>query len=260
MFVKQMPITIRKRTGKTDPSLALRMTRGVESVGRGFPDGPWCCAGCGARRLGAPNHVSAHCFLLCERTGETFKDHFASLLEKETGFGIQRKRGSRVGQVAPNSDPAARLYAPIVDQPRLRQTTPAEQGQAVVLSQLFSPPARVGIGTWWRCLVLPLLRRGMVLIAVWAGVAACGAVPSIFPIHASLFSFPFLCGARPPRRAPGAALVVGRDDSARHGTALRSRHSEAKPKNPFSRPLRDGGDGSFAGAQDDAGVCRTTRG
>ena len=82
MFVKQMPITIRKRTGETDPSLALRMTRGVESVGRGFPDGPWCCAGCGARRLGAPNHVSAHCFLLCERTGETFKDHFASLLEK----------------------------------------------------------------------------------------------------------------------------------------------------------------------------------
>ena len=40
MFVKQMPITIRKRTGETDPSLALRMTRGVESVGRGLPDAP----------------------------------------------------------------------------------------------------------------------------------------------------------------------------------------------------------------------------
>ena len=26
MFVKQMPITIRERTGETDPSLALRMT------------------------------------------------------------------------------------------------------------------------------------------------------------------------------------------------------------------------------------------
>ena len=34
MCVKQMPITIRERTGETDPSLALRMTRG-ESVGRG---------------------------------------------------------------------------------------------------------------------------------------------------------------------------------------------------------------------------------
>ena len=163
-----------------------------------------------------------------------------------------------MGQVAPNRNPAARLYAPVEVRPRPQWTARAEQGKPVVLSPLFSPPARVGIGTWWRCLVLPLLRRGMVLIAVWAGVAECGAVPSIFPIHASLFSFPFLCGARLPRRAPGAALVVGRDDSARHGTALRSRHSEAKPKNPFSRPLRDGGDGSFAGAQDDAGVGADT--
>ena len=32
-----------------------------------------------------------------ERTGETVKTHFASLPEKETVFGIQRKRGSRGG-------------------------------------------------------------------------------------------------------------------------------------------------------------------
>ena len=27
-----------------------------------------------------------------------------------------------------------------------------EQGQVVVLSPLFSPPAWVGVGRWWRCL------------------------------------------------------------------------------------------------------------
>ena len=33
-----------------------------------------------------------------ERTGrDDLKDHFASLPEKETVFGIQRKRGSRAG-------------------------------------------------------------------------------------------------------------------------------------------------------------------
>ena len=32
-----------------------------------------------------------------------------------------------------------------------------EQGQAVVLSSIFSPPARVGVGAWWRSLVFPLL-------------------------------------------------------------------------------------------------------
>ena len=40
-----------------------------------------------------------------------------------------------------------------------------EQGKPVVLSPLFSPPAWVGGGAWWRCLVLPLLRRGRVVLA-----------------------------------------------------------------------------------------------
>ena len=40
-----------------------------------------------------------------------------------------------------------------------------EQGKAVVLSSIFSPPAWVGIGIWWRCLIFPLLRL------MWA---ACG--------------------------------------------------------------------------------------
>ena len=80
---------------------------------------------------GAPNHVSAHCFLLRERTGETFSKPISfSLPEKETVFEIQRKRGSRGGQVAPNRDPAARLYAPVEVRPRPRWTTWVEQGQA----------------------------------------------------------------------------------------------------------------------------------
>ena len=84
-----------------------------------------------------------------ERTGETVKTHFASLPEKETVFGIQRKRGSRGGQVVPNRLSAARLYAPIEHQPRPRWTTWAEQGKPVVLPDLFSPPARAGITAWF---------------------------------------------------------------------------------------------------------------
>ena len=72
-----------------------------------------------------------------------------SLPEKETVFGIQRKRGSRGGQVAPNRFSAARLYAPIEVRPRPQWTTWAEQGQAVVLSHLFSPPAWAGDAAWF---------------------------------------------------------------------------------------------------------------
>ena len=32
-------------------------------------------------------------------------------------------------------------------------------------------------------------------------------------------------------------LFVGRDDSERHGITFQARHSEAKPKNPFFRPI-----------------------
>ena len=97
--------------------------------------------------------------------------------------------------MVPNRNPAARLYAPVEHQHRPQVTPPVEQGKLVVLSHIFSPPARVGVGTWRRCLVLPLL---------WDGV------PSLLPIHSSLFPITSLCGARLPRRAPGAALFVGR--------------------------------------------------
>ena len=40
MFVKQMPITIHERTGETDPSLALRMTRGGGKCGARLPRRP----------------------------------------------------------------------------------------------------------------------------------------------------------------------------------------------------------------------------
>src|SRR5699024_6161375 len=50
--------------------------------------------------------------------------------KRETVFGIQRKRGSRGGQVAPNRLSAARLYAPVEVRPRPQWTTPAEQGKA----------------------------------------------------------------------------------------------------------------------------------
>ena len=66
---------------------------------------------------------------------------------KRNGFGIQRKRGSRGGQVVPNRVSAARLYAPVEHQPRPQWTTPAEQGNPVVLSHIFSPPGPVGVGT-----------------------------------------------------------------------------------------------------------------
>ena len=69
---------------------------------------------------------------------------------KRNGFGIQRKRVSRGGQVVPNRVSAARLYAPVEHQPRPQWTTPAEQGNPVVLSHIFSPPAWVGIGAWLR--------------------------------------------------------------------------------------------------------------
>ena len=81
-----------------------------------------------------------------KRTGETVKDHFASLPEKETVFGIQRKRGSRGGQVAPNRFSAARLSAPIKDRPRPRWTTPVEQGKPVVLSHFFRRLRGCGTG------------------------------------------------------------------------------------------------------------------
>ena len=77
--------------------------------------------------------------------------------------------------MVPNRNPAACLYAPIVDQPRPQVTPPVEQGKPVVLSDLFSPPAWVGVGAWWRS--------------------------PVFPIHSSLFPLTFLCGARRPRRA-----------------------------------------------------------
>ena len=43
-------------------------------------------------------------------------------------------------------NPAARLYAPVEDQHRPQETPPVEQGKAVVLSHIFSPPAWVGAG------------------------------------------------------------------------------------------------------------------
>ena len=58
--------------------------------------------------------------------------------------------------MAPNRNPAARLYAPVVDRHRPQVTPPVEQGKAVVLSHIFSPPAWVGVGTWRRRLVFPL--------------------------------------------------------------------------------------------------------
>ena len=115
-----------------------------------------------------------------------------SLLEKETVFGIQRKRGSRGGQVAPNRFSAARLYAPIEVRPRPQWTTPVEQGQAVVLSDIFSPPARVGVG------------RGA---AAWYSLC-CGAQRRLFTIHSSLFSLPSICGAYLPGCDHGIQLPL----------------------------------------------------
>ena len=79
----------------------------------------------------------------------TVKTHFFFPQEKETVFGIQRKRGSQRGQVAPNRVSAARLSVPIEVRPRPQWTTWAEQGQAVVLSHLFSPPAWAGDAAWF---------------------------------------------------------------------------------------------------------------
>ena len=101
-----------------------------------------------------------------ERTGETVKTHFASLPEKETVFGIQRKRGSQAGQVVPNRVSAARLYAPAQHRHR-PWPPPLEQGKPVVLSHLFSPPAPVGVGARRRLFYLftlphylfPFIRR-----------------------------------------------------------------------------------------------------
>ena len=123
-------------------------------------------------------NTNQHTFL---EKRDAFKTRFFFPAGKRTVFGIQRKRGSLAGQVVPNRFSAARLYAPVVVRPRPRWTTWAEQGQAVVLSPLFSPPARVGVGAWRRRLVFPLSRDG---------------VPSLLPIHSSLFPLPFLCGAR----------------------------------------------------------------
>ena len=104
---------------------------------RAFPGPPDC----------APNHVYGHCHpVMWKDGGDGSKTISFSLPEKETVFGIQRKRGSRGGQVAPNRVSAAPLYAPVEDQPHPQWTTQAEQGQAVVLSDIFSPPARVGVG------------------------------------------------------------------------------------------------------------------
>ena len=88
----------------------------------------------------------------------TFKTRFFFPAGKRTVFGIQRKRGSQRGQVVPNRDPAARLYAPVEVRPRPQWTTSVEQGKPVVLFPLFSPPAWVGVETWWRCLIFPLSR------------------------------------------------------------------------------------------------------
>ena len=49
-----------------------------------------------------------------------------------------------------------------------------EQGEVVVLSDIFSPPAWVGIGMWWRCLIFPLLRL------MWA---ACGCSEGRFVVR-----------------------------------------------------------------------------
>ena len=52
----------------------------------------------GARRLGAPNYVYGHCHPVMWKDGrDGSKSVSFSLLEKETVFGIQRKRGSRAG-------------------------------------------------------------------------------------------------------------------------------------------------------------------
>ena len=169
------------------------------------------CLLCGARRPGAPNHVYGHCHPVMWKDGENGSKTISfSLPEKETGFGIQRKRGSRTGQVAPNRDPAARLYAPAQHQPRPQWTTWEEQGQAVVLSSLFSPPARVGVGAWWRS--------------------------PVFPIHSSLFPLTFLCGARRPRRAIGTAPLP---------VILRPQAEESVLPSPDGTQ-KDGGNGSFA--------------
>ncbi len=110
--------------------------------------------------------------------------------------------------MAPNRNPAARLYAHVEVQHRPQETPPVEQGQAVVLSNIFSPPGQAGIGTWCRCLVY--LYCGM-----WFRLFY------LFTLHCYLLLF-----------------FAGRDDSARHGTTFQACHSEAKPKNPFPRPLR----------------------
>ena len=122
--------------------------------------------------------------------------------------------------MAPNRNPAARLYAPAQHQHRPQVTPPVEQGQAVVLSHIFSPPAWVGVGAWRRLLVFPLL---------W------GAAPSLFPIHSSLFPITFLCGARLPRRAHGTTRFCG---------ARRPRRTTPRLGPLLSVTFKDGGDGS----------------
>ena len=47
--------------------------------------------------LAAWYYASFFFFLLCKRTGETVKTRFFFPAGKRTVFGIQRKRGSRVG-------------------------------------------------------------------------------------------------------------------------------------------------------------------
>ena len=120
-----------------------------------------------------------------------FKDHFFFPAGKRTVFGIQRKRGSRGGQVAPNRFSAARLYAPIEVRPRPQWTTPVEQGQAVVLSHIFSPPAQAGVGTWRRCPVFPLL---------WG--AASSFYHSLFTFLSSFYLWGASFRMRPRNTAP----------------------------------------------------------
>ena len=107
---------------------------------RAFPGPPDC----------APNHVYGHCHpVMWKDGGDGSKTISFSLPEKETVFGIQRKRGSRGGQVAPNRVSAAPLYAPIEDQPRPQWTTQAEQGRGPI-PHFFAACAGGNCGVVWR--------------------------------------------------------------------------------------------------------------
>ena len=108
-----------------------------------------------------------------------------SLLEKERFLESKEKGApvrvewSQIGIRRPVFTP------PIEDQHRPQETPPVEQGQAVVLSDIFSPPAWVGVGAWWRCLVFSLLwgtttPAGQTTLRSGVG-AACGRPLDLVP-------------------------------------------------------------------------------